>query len=254
MWSDLGQQRIAVLRPLSSHQNINLIIITPSLTIINERNHTQNNLQLPAKLSNNITHILTCAKDIEPLVEAPTTAEDVASTQSLVTHFSELLSKERIRIGNWLRNAGGLWEHSMLLSEHLDLINDYHLERQESKHEPATAASASASASAAGTSTTTTSPAAKAERERTPSAIFRAEGSRKVSLQDFDLIAVIGRGSFGKVMKVRHKTTREILAMKVLKKDAIIKDNMVTHTMSEKNILQKVQHPFIVSLRYAFQT
>jgi len=75
-----------------------------------------------------------------------------------------------------------------------------------------------------------------------------------VTLDDFELLCVIGRGSFGKVMKVRHKQTRQIYAMKVLRKDMIIKENMVSHTKSEKQILQDMKHPFIVSLKYAFQT
>jgi len=81
------------------------------------------------------------------------------------------------------------------------------------------------------------------------------QGSKKsVSLDDFELLCVIGRGSFGKVMKVRHKETRHVYAMKVLRKDMIVKENMVSHTKSEKQILQDMRHPFIVGLKYAFQT
>jgi serine/threonine protein kinase len=76
----------------------------------------------------------------------------------------------------------------------------------------------------------------------------------KVSIEDFELLCVIGRGSFGKVMKVVHKKDNQIYAMKILKKDMIIKEAMVTHTLAEKNILQSLTHPFIVSLKYAFQT
>jgi serum/glucocorticoid-regulated kinase 2 len=81
-----------------------------------------------------------------------------------------------------------------------------------------------------------------------------AANNRPVTLDDFELLCVIGRGSFGKVMKVRHRQTREVYAMKVLRKDMIIKENMVSHTKSEKQILQDMKHPFIVGLRYAFQT
>jgi len=75
-----------------------------------------------------------------------------------------------------------------------------------------------------------------------------------VSKEDFDLLTVIGRGSFGKVMQVRHKKDGKIYAMKVMRKDAIIAKNQVTHTRDEKNILQSIRHPFIVNLNYAFQT
>lgn len=75
-----------------------------------------------------------------------------------------------------------------------------------------------------------------------------------VTKDDFELLTVIGKGSFGKVMQVRKKDDGKIYAMKVLRKDTIIARKQVTHTKSEKNILMKIQHPFIVNLNYAFQT
>lgn len=81
-----------------------------------------------------------------------------------------------------------------------------------------------------------------------------AAQKKKVTKEDFDLLCVIGRGSFGKVMQVKHKGTGKIYAMKVMRKDAIIAKNQVAHTRDEKSILQRIQHPFIVNLRFAFQT
>jgi len=81
-----------------------------------------------------------------------------------------------------------------------------------------------------------------------------SDDSKKVGKEDFDLMCVIGRGSFGKVMQVRYKKTNQIYAMKVMRKDAIIAKNQVIHTIDEKHILQKIKHPFIVNLNFAFQT
>ena len=78
--------------------------------------------------------------------------------------------------------------------------------------------------------------------------------SSKVTTQDFELLHVIGKGSFGKVMQVKKRDDGKIYAMKVLRKDAIIARKQVAHTRAEKTILQKIQHPFIVKLHYAFQT
>lgn len=78
--------------------------------------------------------------------------------------------------------------------------------------------------------------------------------SNKVRIDDFELLKVLGRGSFGKVMQVRHKVTREIFAMKILKKSAILARNQVEHTKSERRILESLQHPFLMTLRYAFQS
>jgi serum/glucocorticoid-regulated kinase 2 len=76
----------------------------------------------------------------------------------------------------------------------------------------------------------------------------------KVVLDDFMMIKVIGKGSFGKVLLVRKKDTGLIYAMKVLRKENIIKRNQVEHTRTERHVLGYVRHPFIVGLNYAFQT
>eukprot|EP01063_Lacrimia_lanifica_P005224 TRINITY_DN12_c2_g1_i1.p1 TRINITY_DN12_c2_g1~~TRINITY_DN12_c2_g1_i1.p1 ORF type:complete len:629 (+),score=292.37 TRINITY_DN12_c2_g1_i1:68-1954(+) len=81
-----------------------------------------------------------------------------------------------------------------------------------------------------------------------------AEPAEEIGLKDFDLLCVVGIGSFGKVMKVKHNKTGQIYAMKVLNKDLIIQNKMVAHTNAEKNILEMVDHPFVVNLHYAFQT
>lgn len=76
------------------------------------------------------------------------------------------------------------------------------------------------------------------------------------SLDDFILMKVIGKGSYGKVMLVRHKAEGEdhVYAMKMLRKEKVIKRNQVEHTKTERNVLEAVSHPFIVTLYYAFQT
>jgi serum/glucocorticoid-regulated kinase 2 len=81
-----------------------------------------------------------------------------------------------------------------------------------------------------------------------------ATGEQSVSMGDFDVLTVLGLGSFGRVMKVKHRRTGNIYAMKVLDKHQIITNKMVTHTQAEKTILTEVNNPFIVKLHYAFQT
>lgn len=81
-----------------------------------------------------------------------------------------------------------------------------------------------------------------------------AAESKKVSAEDFEILAVIGRGSFGKVVQVKKKDTGKIYAMKVLDKKSILDKQEVEHTRSEQNILQKLCHPFLVNLNFSFQT
>lgn len=84
--------------------------------------------------------------------------------------------------------------------------------------------------------------------------ILYSPSKEKVTKDDFDILNLIGKGSFGKVLQVRKKDTGKIYAMKVLRKEAIIARKQVAHTKAEKSILSKIQHPFIVTLNYAFQT
>ena len=75
-----------------------------------------------------------------------------------------------------------------------------------------------------------------------------------VGPNDFELLKVVGKGSFGKVMQVRSKKDGCIYAMKVLSKQHIIDNNEIEHTMAEKETLAKIHHPFLVNLHYSFQT
>ncbi|EGZ12360.1 hypothetical protein PHYSODRAFT_361523 [Phytophthora sojae] len=81
-----------------------------------------------------------------------------------------------------------------------------------------------------------------------------SSGNQSVTLQDFKMIQVIGRGSFGKVVLVGHKTTKKLYAMKILSKENIVKRKQVEHTRTERRVLGCTRHPFIVGLHYAFQT
>lgn len=65
---------------------------------------------------------------------------------------------------------------------------------------------------------------------------------------------MLGRGAFGKVMLVEKKDTKEVYALKSLRKEEIIDKDQIEHTKTEKMILEHVNHPFLVNLVYAFQT
>ena len=75
-----------------------------------------------------------------------------------------------------------------------------------------------------------------------------------MSIDDYDLLKVIGKGSFGKVMQVRKKDSSRVYAMKILKKSHIVERDEVSHTLAERLVLAKLQHPFIVNLKYSFQS
>lgn len=82
----------------------------------------------------------------------------------------------------------------------------------------------------------------------------------KPKISDFEPLKVLGKGAYGKVLLVREKLTGRLFAQKQLKKASLIinETNEPHHTnyqrtLNERQILEKVNHPNIVKLYYAFQ-
>ncbi|XP_063787782.1 serine/threonine-protein kinase N1-like isoform X2 [Pseudophryne corroboree] len=95
------------------------------------------------------------------------------------------------------------------------------------------------------------SPATRKDSQR------RAHSVSRLSLEDFRLLAVLGRGHFGKVLLSEYKSTGEYFAIKALKKGDIIARDEVESLMCEKRVFVAVSgacHPFLLSLLGCFQT
>ncbi|KAL9236109.1 hypothetical protein vseg_010813 [Gypsophila vaccaria] len=80
------------------------------------------------------------------------------------------------------------------------------------------------------------------------------QDTQKICLDDLEILKLVGQGAFGKVYQVRKKGTSDIYAMKVMRKDKIMEKNHAEYMKAERDILTKIAHPFIVQLRYSFQT
>ncbi|KAJ5140368.1 hypothetical protein N7448_003776 [Penicillium atrosanguineum] len=86
---------------------------------------------------------------------------------------------------------------------------------------------------------------------------FEMTDRRQVGSNDFAILKLIGKGTFGQVYQVMKKDTERIYAMKVLSKKVIIQKKEVAHTLGERNILVRTAmtaSPFIVGLKFSFQT
>jgi serine/threonine protein kinase SCH9 len=86
---------------------------------------------------------------------------------------------------------------------------------------------------------------------------FHPSGKKSFGPEDFEVLKLIGKGTFGQVFQVRKKDTRRIYAMKVLSKKVIIQKKEIQHTIGERNILVRTattESPFIVGLKFSFQT
>ena len=90
-----------------------------------------------------------------------------------------------------------------------------------------------------------------------PAATTTLISAKTVTIDDFHLVAVIGRGAFGKVMLATEKGTNTSYAIKALKKEYIIQNDDVRSTNLEKSIFQAAStehHPFMLNLHSSFQT
>ncbi|GJJ76768.1 serine/threonine kinase 32 [Entomortierella parvispora] len=75
----------------------------------------------------------------------------------------------------------------------------------------------------------------------------------EVNLFQFKLLRVIGRGSFGKVRMVERRETAKIYALKYISKAQVIKMDAVRNVLRERQILETLDHAFVVNMRFAFQ-
>ncbi|EGN98970.1 hypothetical protein SERLA73DRAFT_181726 [Serpula lacrymans var. lacrymans S7.3] len=75
----------------------------------------------------------------------------------------------------------------------------------------------------------------------------------EVNLFHFDLHKAVGKGAFGKVRVVEHKKSKKLYALKYIDKARCIKQKAVANIIQERRLLEEIDHPFIVNLRYAFQ-
>jgi len=75
----------------------------------------------------------------------------------------------------------------------------------------------------------------------------------EVNLFHFVLLRSVGKGAFGKVRVVQHKQTKEIYALKYINKAKCVKMKAVANIIQERRLLEEIDHPFVVNLRYAFQ-
>ncbi|CAG2111447.1 unnamed protein product [Medioppia subpectinata] len=85
--------------------------------------------------------------------------------------------------------------------------------------------------------------------------ILSGSESHQYSLKDFELLRVIGRGSYAKVLMVELKKTKRIYAMKVIKKELVTDDEDIDWVQTEKHVFETASnYPFLVGLHSCFQT
>eukprot|EP01137_Pigoraptor_chileana_P017599 Opistho-2@75902 len=82
---------------------------------------------------------------------------------------------------------------------------------------------------------------------------FGQKSNSGFGLESFDRIGTLGTGSFGRVMLCKAKHNGEYYAMKILRKERVVKLKQVEHSLNEKHILAAINFPFVVNMLCAFQ-
>ena len=99
----------------------------------------------------------------------------------------------------------------------------------------------------------------EAEKEKLKKDLYEKEFQKnrkkreKLSIRDYESLAIIGRGAFGEVHVCREKRTGEIVAIKKIKKDVLVQKKQIMHTRNEQQFLSKVKSIWIVELKASFQ-
>jgi len=91
---------------------------------------------------------------------------------------------------------------------------------------------------------------AKLEQEETK---YARQRRKKITVNDFDIVAIVGRGAFGEVRVVKKKDSKKVYAMKVMKKTEMLKKNQVQHIRAERDVLALADNPWVVKLHFSFQ-
>ena len=75
----------------------------------------------------------------------------------------------------------------------------------------------------------------------------------KLCYNDFEPLKLLGTGSFGRVLLVRKKNNNKLFAMKILLKSYLKQKNQQEHTKTERDLMVKINSPFVMNIKYAFQ-
>ena len=74
------------------------------------------------------------------------------------------------------------------------------------------------------------------------------------TVASFRLLSVLGRGGYGVVYLVLHQSSQRVYAMKVMRKSLVLSKKVGESARHEREVLSLIHHPFLVTLRYAFQS
>jgi hypothetical protein len=104
---------------------------------------------------------------------------------------------------------------------------------------------------------TTAAPKKRASKKKLRAlSVGPRKSSRKVVIDDFEMMRVLGKGCAGKVLLVKHKTTADLYALKAITKRHVLAHQELQHTLTEQAVLKRMaaesRDPFVVKLWWSF--
>ena len=97
-------------------------------------------------------------------------------------------------------------------------------------------------------------PAQPVEAPEPPGVGQAAQPPRRLTPEDFEILRLVGQGAFGKVFQVKERSSGCVYAMKVMRKAHVIERQHEDYMRTERDVLTRVEHPYIVTLHHSFQT
>ena len=86
------------------------------------------------------------------------------------------------------------------------------------------------------------------------STILRSRRPTNVKLEDFEIKMQLGKGTFGRVFLAELPSTKQLFAIKAIRKDVLLEYDQIASTLLEKDILFTADHPFLAGMEYLFQS
>lgn len=103
---------------------------------------------------------------------------------------------------------------------------------------------------------TTEGRSARKKRAKSRDPNSEKKSQRKVVIDDFEMMRVLGKGCAGKVLLVRHKPSQDVYALKAITKRHVLAHQELQHTLTEQAVLKRMAaentDPFVVKLWFSF--
>lgn len=91
-------------------------------------------------------------------------------------------------------------------------------------------------------------------REHGSSLLFSSIKESTITLEDFEILSILGKGAFGKVYLTRMKENQKLYAIKTIRKDVVIETQQIDAVNLERDVLLNCDHPFLVGMEFVFQS